>query len=51
LCHVRIRPQVLNELLSTHKLILCENCGRILFWREQTEESPTDTELTEAKAK
>jgi predicted nucleic acid-binding Zn-ribbon protein len=51
LCHVRIRPQVLNELLSTRKLILCENCGRILFWREQTEESPTDTELTEAKAK
>jgi predicted nucleic acid-binding Zn-ribbon protein len=51
LCHVRIRPQVLNELLSTRKLILCENCGRILYWREQTDESSPDTELTEAKAK
>jgi predicted nucleic acid-binding Zn-ribbon protein len=51
LCHVRIRPQVLNELLSTRKLILCENCGRILFWREQTDESSSDSELTEAKAK
>jgi uncharacterized protein len=35
LCHVRVRPQVLNELLSTRKLILCENCGRILYRREQ----------------
>jgi predicted nucleic acid-binding Zn-ribbon protein len=51
LCHVRIRPQVLNELLSTRKLILCENCGRILFWRGETEESPAEAETTEAKAK
>jgi predicted nucleic acid-binding Zn-ribbon protein len=51
LCHVRIRPQVLNELLSTRKLILCENCGRILFWREQAEESLTEAEMAEAKAK
>ncbi len=32
MCHVRIRPQVLNELKEQEKLILCENCGRILFW-------------------
>ncbi|MFZ2054545.1 MAG: C4-type zinc ribbon domain-containing protein [Candidatus Aminicenantales bacterium] len=51
LCHVRIRPQVLNELLSTRKLILCENCGRILFWREQADETSTEAEVTEAKAK
>ncbi|HUU38651.1 MAG TPA: C4-type zinc ribbon domain-containing protein [Candidatus Desulfaltia sp.] len=51
LCHVRIRPQVLNELLSTRKLILCENCGRILFWREKTDETSTEAEVTEAKAK
>ncbi|MBN2409143.1 MAG: hypothetical protein JXE07_05350 [Candidatus Aminicenantes bacterium] len=51
LCHVRIRPQVLNELLSSRNLILCENCGRILFWREQAEESPAEPETTEAKAK
>lgn len=31
LCHMRIRPQMLNELLEKDKLITCENCGRILF--------------------
>jgi predicted nucleic acid-binding Zn-ribbon protein len=52
LCHVRIRPQVLNELLSTRKLILCENCGRILFWRGQPDEASTpEAEVPEAKAK
>ncbi len=31
MCHVRIRPQVLNELYDMKKLYLCENCGRILY--------------------
>jgi len=31
LCHVRIRPQMLNELLEIDKLLICENCGRILY--------------------
>ena len=48
LCHMRIRPQVLNELLSTRKLILCENCGRILYWREQKAEA--EAKGSEAKA-
>ena len=39
LCHMRIRPQVLNELLSTRTLILCENCGRILYWVEPPAEA------------
>ena len=51
LCHVRIRPQVLNELLSSRKLILCENCGRILYWLEQKDEGSIGTESAEAKAK
>ncbi len=50
LCHVRVRPQVLNELLSTRKLILCENCGRILYWREQKAETEPEAEGAEAKA-
>ncbi len=33
LCHMRVRPQVLNELLERNKLITCENCGRILYRR------------------
>jgi predicted nucleic acid-binding Zn-ribbon protein len=49
LCHVRVRPQVLNELLATRKLILCENCGRILFWKEQKPD--TEVEAKEAEAK
>jgi hypothetical protein len=32
MCHVRIRPQMLNELKGQEELILCENCGRILYW-------------------
>ena len=27
---MRIRPQMLNELLEKDKLLICENCGRIL---------------------
>jgi predicted nucleic acid-binding Zn-ribbon protein len=50
LCHMRIRPQVLNELLSTRKLILCENCGRILYWREQKAEAEAEAKEAEAKA-
>jgi hypothetical protein len=50
LCHMRIRPQVLNELLSTRKLILCENCGRILYWREHKAEAEAEAKEAEAKA-
>lgn len=31
LCHVRVRPQMLNELIEKEKLLICENCGRILY--------------------
>ncbi len=31
MCHMRIRPQVLNELYDMKKIYLCENCGRILY--------------------
>jgi uncharacterized protein len=32
LCHMRIRPQMLNEIRERTKIYLCENCGRILYW-------------------
>ena len=35
MCHMRIRPQVLNELKERSKIILCENCGRILYWKKK----------------
>lgn len=31
MCHMRIRPQVLNELDAKENLHFCENCGRILY--------------------
>ncbi len=39
MCHMRIRPQILNELRDTGKLILCENCGRILYWQDKRPKS------------
>ena len=36
ICQIRIRPQVLNELKEAKKIILCENCGRILYWKDQS---------------
>jgi uncharacterized protein len=33
-CHVRIRPQVLADLLRTDEIHMCDSCSRILFFRE-----------------
>ncbi|MCP5105559.1 MAG: hypothetical protein GY950_19390 [bacterium] len=30
-CNVMIRPQRLNELISTDRMFVCESCGRLLF--------------------
>jgi predicted nucleic acid-binding Zn-ribbon protein len=38
MCHMRVRPQVLNELKEAKKLILCENCGRVLYYKPKAEE-------------
>ncbi|MGE5341080.1 MAG: zinc ribbon domain-containing protein [Candidatus Omnitrophota bacterium] len=31
ICNVKLRPQRLNELLSSQNLLTCESCGRILY--------------------
>ena len=31
ICNIKIRPQLLNEIISTNSLFICENCGRILY--------------------
>jgi uncharacterized protein len=33
-CRVGIRPQAMQELRTTTGLILCESCGRYLYWQE-----------------
>lgn len=35
MCQIRVRPQVLNELKAENKIIICENCGRILYWSQE----------------
>jgi uncharacterized protein len=32
LCQMRVRPQLLDELIAGKTIILCEACGRILYW-------------------
>jgi len=39
-CHMRIRPQMLNEIRDRTKVILCENCGRILYLPAKPEPAP-----------
>lgn len=33
-CRVGIRPQAIQELKAASALMLCENCGRYLYWQE-----------------
>jgi uncharacterized protein len=42
MCHMRIRPQMLNEIRDKSKIILCENCGRILYWPPKPEPPQAD---------
>ena len=37
MCHMRVRPQMLNEIRDKTKVIICENCGRILSWTAKPE--------------
>jgi predicted nucleic acid-binding Zn-ribbon protein len=44
LCQMRIRPQILNELMEMNKIITCEACGRILYWQKPKDEEGGDEE-------
>ncbi|MCP5049536.1 MAG: hypothetical protein GY940_20360 [bacterium] len=35
ICNVKIRPQRVNELISSKEISFCESCGRILFKKPQ----------------
>jgi len=37
MCHMRVRPQMVNELISGTQIITCENCGRILYYVKKSE--------------
>jgi predicted nucleic acid-binding Zn-ribbon protein len=33
-CRMAIRPQAMQELRAQDQLLMCESCGRYLYWRE-----------------
>ncbi len=45
LCQMRIRPQLVNEIMEMKKIITCEACGRILYWLK-----PAAEDIPEEKA-
>ena len=38
LCMMRVRPQLLDEIIAAKALITCEACGRILYWEPPRDE-------------
>ncbi|MEK6410648.1 MAG: C4-type zinc ribbon domain-containing protein [Acidobacteriota bacterium] len=38
-CRVRVRPKIFSDVRKGDQLIICENCGRILYYRDQTSQS------------
>ena len=45
ICQMRVRPQMLNELLGRNALITCEACGRILYVRKPAENEHGPVEI------
>ncbi len=33
-CHLSLLPQSINEAMKDEELVTCQNCGRILYWKE-----------------
>jgi predicted nucleic acid-binding Zn-ribbon protein len=42
-CHVRLRPQVFNEVRRNEKLIQCDSCTRILYYVPPAPAAASDT--------
>jgi predicted nucleic acid-binding Zn-ribbon protein len=42
ICQMRIRPQLVNEIMEMKKIVTCEACGRILYWRKSQDEDVTE---------
>jgi|KBSSwiStaDraftv2_1062776.scaffolds.fasta_scaffold91956_2 predicted nucleic acid-binding Zn-ribbon protein len=34
-CHVRIRPHVISQVMSGESIITCDSCSRILYWQPE----------------
>lgn len=43
ICQMRIRPQLVHDIMEMKKIIMCEACGRILYWQKlQDEDVPEE---------
>ena len=42
-CNMKIRPQLLSEIISNKKIITCETCGRILYKKIEEENNKNKT--------
>jgi uncharacterized protein len=38
-CRVRVRPKIFSDVRKGDQLIICENCGRILYYRNESSHS------------
>jgi len=38
-CRVKVRPKVFSDVRRGDQLVTCENCGRILYYRNETSQS------------
>lgn len=41
ICHVRLRPQVYNTIITNHAIVQCDSCQRILYYAGGREQSAT----------
>jgi uncharacterized protein len=46
-CHVRLRPQVFNEVRRNEKLIQCDSCTRILYYVPPAAAAVSDTSTSQ----
>jgi predicted nucleic acid-binding Zn-ribbon protein len=42
-CHVRLRPQIYNEIRSNEQITKCESCGRFLYYAPPKRAGATQT--------
>lgn len=39
-CHMYLRPQIVNEVMAGETIHTCQHCGRLLYHRDNFEDSP-----------
>ena len=42
-CHLYVTPQVVNLAARQEELVICENCSRILYYRDEEEREAVET--------